>query len=78
MNITSGLRRTISPTVPMVNSTAPSTRYHVSVTWSVRHRHSGISRSARHLAGPTRPPGQHHGATTAITSSTDVISKANR
>ena len=29
INITSGLRRTSTPTAPMPNSTAPSTRYHV-------------------------------------------------
>src|SRR4051812_16206352 len=32
MNITSGLRRTRSPTAPMVNRVAASSRYQVSVT----------------------------------------------
>ena len=52
MNITSGLRRMSRPTVPMPNSTAASSRYHVGVgaTSAITAR-SPPSRSAR----PARP-----------------------
>ena len=71
----SGLRRTSTPTVPMPNSTAASTRYHVVVGTAVGD-HDVVSADASvacfgaRRASSTVP-------TTAITSSTDVSSNAS-
>ena len=57
MNMTSGLRRTSTPTVPIANSTAASTRYHVVV--GERQRRSLIGVSGEAFGGAAR---QQHGA----------------
>ena len=86
MNITSGLRRTRSPTAPMENSSADSSRYQVGVDGGdhepappargrsrVRARRTWRRRTRRgRAAGRARTV-----PTTAMISSTDVSSKAN-
>ena len=57
ISMMSGLRRTSTPTVPMPNSTAASTRYHVVVGTAVGD-HDGAS--GEWLSA--RRPGQQHGA----------------
>ena len=77
MNITSGLRRTSTPKVPIENSSADSSRYQVVVgvaTATHRAAHRAVTSSSLRLgmrrARSTVP-------TTAMTSSTLVSSNAN-
>ena len=79
MNITSGLRRTSSPTAPIVNSSAAErrgTRYVASTSSRTVDAPSRVGR--RDGVGVAAAGRSTTAPTTAITSSTDVTSKANR